>query len=165
MMAVHEEEEEARVGLRNITRYDTRRVRGWLVRFKRSGLTTWRWFMDAAHGGRAGARRAAIAWRNRMLVALPPPLRISRKDVRNTTGGVGVHLDWCRDRQGRIRYSYRASWPDPSGKTLRRGFAVGVYGEERALALAARARRVGLEELAAARKSALVSELGLGRNR
>lgn len=119
--------------------------------------------MDSVHGGQAGARRAAIAWRNRMLLALPPPLRVSRKDVRNTTGVVGVHLDWCRDKQRRIHYSYRASWPDPSGKTVRRSFAVKKYGEEQALALAARARRGGLRDLAAATKSALVSEFGLGR--
>jgi hypothetical protein len=149
--------------LRNITRYDTLRIHGWLVRFKRSSQTTWKWFTDAAHGGRARARRAAIVWRNGMLLALPPPLRISRKDVRNTTGVVGVHLDWCRDKQGHIRYAYRASWPDPSGKTVRHSFAVQKYGEERAVALAARARRVGLRDLAAAKKSALVSELDLGR--
>ena len=119
--------------------------------------------MDKACGGRAPARRAAVAWRNRMLLALPPPLRVSRQDVRNTTEVVGVHLDICRDKQRRIRYSYRASWPSASGKTVRRGFAVKKYGEEQALVLAARARRAGLIELAAAKQSALVSKLGLGR--
>jgi hypothetical protein len=149
--------------LRNITRYDTRRGPGWLVRLKRSGHTRWEWFMDSVCGGRAAARRAAVAWRNRMLLALPPPLRISRRDVRNTTGVVGVHRDQRSDKLKRIHYSYRATWPDPSGKTVRRSFAVKKYGEEQALALATRARRAGPRTLAEAKKGALVRELGPGR--
>ncbi len=100
-----------------------------------------------------------------MVLKLPVALRVMRRDVRNRTGVVGVHLDWSRDERGRKHWSYRATWPGVSGKTVRRSFSVRKYSKEQARALAAKARREGLRQLKAAKRAELRRDIESVRSR
>jgi hypothetical protein len=132
---------------RNIRRDEHGRSHGWQVSFTRRGQAVGgRFFADLKWGGRARALQSALEYRDRQLLTLYPPVRIRRFAPRNKTGVVGVLLE-RRRAWGRVRWRYRASWPDGSGGDVRRSFEVSKYGKRRALELAAKARREGVEEL------------------
>ncbi len=131
---------------RLIRRYEHNYFRGWVVAIKRRGKRWIRYFSDS-RGGRAAARRAARAYRNEMVAALPWPTKAKRSYIRNTTGVVGVARVKERTRAGSIMLRYVATWPSRSGKPKKATFSIGLYGEEKAFRLAVKARRAGLAEL------------------
>jgi len=131
-----------------ISRVDRRGIHGWRVHIKRRGEDHLALIHDHQHGGRQAARQAAQDWYLEALRQLPPPLRTSSKDVRSTTGHVGVSLQHLRRPSGAVYSSCRAIWPDGQGGYVRRSFSVKKHGHRRALALAVQARRLGLAQLA-----------------
>ena len=62
---------------------------GWVVTVKRRGKRIRRYFSDQSKG-RRNALRAARGFRDKLVAQLPPPTKIKRTDVRNTTGVIGV---------------------------------------------------------------------------
>ena len=62
---------------------------GWVVTAKRRGRVFRRYFSDQPKG-RSKALRAARGFRDKLVAQLPPPTKIKRTDVRNTTGVIGV---------------------------------------------------------------------------
>ena len=78
---------------------------------------------------------------------LPPPTKVKRRDIRNTTGVIGVARVKERTRFGKLLVRYVASWPKLSGKRGKATFSVGLYGEKEAFRLAVASRRAGLREL------------------
>jgi len=102
------------------------------------------WFGD--RGDPKAAIERAIAWRDKMLKALPPPRHFKLSHTRNTTGVIGVSLS--RDHRGRhVRLRYAASWTDEHGRPRKRSFSVARYGARQARALAIQARREAIRRL------------------
>jgi hypothetical protein len=77
---------------------------------------------------------------------LPPPTKIKRTDIRNTTGVIAVASVKERTRSGNLIVRYVAPWPTRSGKRGNASFSVGLYGQKQAFTLAVSARRAGLRD-------------------
>jgi hypothetical protein len=131
--------------LLNVARVDHHHFHGWHVCLKRAGQRHERYFHDRRDARAALAR--ALAWRDRMAATLPPPRKFHRTSSLNTTGIVGVHLARQRTRKGTLVRYYTATWVDERGRPVKRVFSVAKYGEWRAFALAAQARRQALAEM------------------
>lgn len=129
-----------------IQRYEHNHFYGWIVTVKRRGKRFRRYFSDRPNGGKA-ALAAARVFRDKLLARLPRPTKIKHKDVRNTTGVIGVARIKERTRSGRWLTRYVASWPKRNGERAKATFSVGLYGERDAFRLAVAARRAGLREL------------------
>lgn len=120
---------------------------GWQVQLRRRGRLHKAWFGD--RGDPRAALQRALAWRDKMIEALPPARKFKLSYSRNTTGVVGVHLSRDRSRRSRRRFSlrYAATWNDEHGRTRKRSFSVAKYGPRKARALAIQARREALKKL------------------
>jgi len=129
---------------RLIRRYEHNYFQGWVVTAKRKGKRFTRYFSDSRFGRRK-AFRAARAFRDRLVSKLPPPTKIKRRYVRNTTGVIGVARVKERARSGRRFVRYVASWPKRDGKRGKATFSIGLYGEKEAFRLAVSARCAGLQ--------------------
>lgn len=113
----------------------------WAVHFKRRGKLHYRRFYEPKHGGNAGARKAAVAWRDGQLAEVEPlgKLEFCQQLRSNNTSGVpGVHFLVSRTQplgywQARLKLA---------GQTARyKAFSVRKYGEQRAYKLAVQARQ------------------------
>ena len=147
-----------------ICRYEHNYFRGWVVSTKRRGKRFTRYFADRPRGP-AAALRAARTFRDKLVSQLPHPTKIKRRDVRNTTGVIGVARVKERTRAGKIMVRYVASWPKRNGKRGKASFSVGLYGEKEAFRLAVCCRRAGLQTLtgpAATGPAARLSACSLG---
>jgi hypothetical protein len=119
---------------------------GWLVTTKRRGKRFVRYFSDQPKGRRK-ALCAARSFRDKLVAQLPPPTKIKRTDIRNTTGVIGVARVKERTRSGKLLMRDVASWPKRNGERGKASFSVGLYGENEAFRLAVASRRAGLREL------------------
>lgn len=126
-----------------IHRYEHNQFRGWCVTTKRAGKRFVRYFSDRPNG-RNASLRAARNFRDELVLALPKPMKIKRKCIRNTTGVVGVSRLKERKRAGRPFVRYVASWPKGNGKKGKTSFSVALYGEAEAFRLARQAREAGV---------------------
>ena len=131
---------------RLIRRYEHNYFRGWVVSTKRRGRRWVKYFSDKP-SGKAGALADAREYRDKLLSQLPPPTKVKRTFVLNTTGEVGVARVKERTRAGRPFVRYVATWPNSAGQRLKVTFSVALYGEAKAKQLAVRARRQGLAAL------------------
>jgi hypothetical protein len=123
-----------------------RQPEGWLVAVIRRGETVSDYFGDAVYGSRAKALRAAQHFRDRLLLRIPPDTRVRRRmprGLRSKTGVLGVSIEAYKV-SGRVYHRYVACWQDFEKRPRRRRFLVERYGEERALALATKAREEGV---------------------
>jgi hypothetical protein len=96
---------------------------GW-VTTKRRGKRFVGYFSECPHG-RAAALRAARTFRDKLMSQLPPPTKVKRRDIRNTTGVIGVARVREYTRSGKLLERYIVSWPKPSGKRSKATFSVG----------------------------------------
>jgi len=128
-----------------IQRYEHNHFRGWCVTTKRRGKRFRRYFSDRL-GGRWKALQVARSFRDKLVAQLPRPTKIKRRDVRNTTGIIGVARVKERTRKGKWFVRYVGSWPDQNGKRGKASFSVGFCGEAKAFRLAVRSRRDGLRK-------------------
>lgn len=127
-----------------ILRYEHNHFRGWRVATKRRGKRFAKYFSDKPKG-RAHALRTAKAFRDSLVLRLPPVTKIKRRYILNTTGVIGVARTKERTRGGKILRRYVASWPKPNGERGKASFSIGFYGETEARRLAVEARRDGLK--------------------
>jgi len=104
-----------------------------------------RYFSDKPHGPRESLRTAGV-FRDKLLARLPPPTKIKRTDIRNTTGVIAVASVKERTRSGNLIVRYVALWPTRSGKRGNASSSVGLYGQKQAFTLAVSARRAGLRD-------------------
>src|ERR1700752_2989691 len=110
-----------------IQRQDHRSTHGYYVRVKRAHVVVGRFFGDRAFGGRSNALAAARTYRNAVVAQLPPPVLMKQRNVRNTTGIMGV----CRVRGKRGKSAawpldcFVATWPWPprGGRKVKRSFS------------------------------------------
>jgi AP2 domain len=120
----------------------------WQVAFSRKGQRHVRRFYDSAHGGNAGARRAAVAWRDRMLAQVQP-LSVAEfcqhKRSNNTSGVPGVHFLRPGAQPEGI---WQARLKLGDGTKLIKSFSVLKHGQHRAFELAIEARQQMLQSVA-----------------
>ena len=128
-----------------IARYEHNHFRGWIVTARRRGKRFRCYFSDRP-SGRKAALHAAQVFRDKLVTRLPPPTKIKRTFIRNTTGVIGVSRVKERTRSGRLFVRYVAQWPLRGGKNGRATFSVDLYGEQEAFRLAVAARRAGLRD-------------------
>ena len=111
-------------------------------------------FPDAVWGGRDLALVAAQRYRDKLLLRRAgPDTRVRRKvpnGRRSRTGIAGVSFEEYVV-EGHLYHRYVAHWQDADKEGRRRRFGVGPYGDQEAKALAAKARRAGLEQTDAER--------------
>jgi hypothetical protein len=120
----------------------------WRVSFSRKSQRHVRRFYDSAHGGNAGARRAAIAWRDHMLAQVQP-LSVAEfcahQRSNNTSGVPGVHfLRTAAQPQG----FWQAKLKLGDGTQKTKNFSVAKHGERKAYKLAVEARQQMLQSVA-----------------
>lgn len=120
--------------------------RSWRLEIKRSPGSVRTCFHDARYGGKAAALAEAIAYRDRVLAAIPRWRIHSRPSVRNSSGHIGVFL--AEQRHGsRVDRFWTAIWKE-GGRYRRRAFSVKRHGSRDAKAMALVLRR---EKVAVAR--------------
>ena len=130
---------------------------GWVVAVKRRGRRYFGVFPDRKYGGRHGALKRALEWRDELEAKLPPPVKLWRRcSARSRTGIVGVVLLRKRIR-GRLFRQYWAHWRE-RGRQVGRAFSVNKYGEAGARARAAALRREAVARILTERREELLAE-------
>ncbi len=139
-----------------MSRVDSGKMHGWLVRFQRQGVKHGKFFSDSAHGGADAAFDVARAWRDERLRALGPAqasdasrmhtAAARRKNRRSVTrtGVTGIGFQVREFSAQRVPY-VTAYWLDADGRRHHTSFSVQKHGVEGALRLAARARAATAE--------------------
>jgi hypothetical protein len=136
----------------------------WAVRVLRGGRYHVGHFADATFGGRREALTAARRFRDQLFRTIDPDTRVRRrvpKGSRNETRKVGVAFE-VYEVDGRRYQRYVAHWKDEDGRSRRRRFSVGKYGDALAFKLAATARNEAVENV---RVVLLARQVAEARNR
>lgn len=116
---------------------------GWEVRIRRRGPVIGRFFADLAHGGKKKAFAEAKAYRDSLLSAIPEPLPIKTRNIRNRTGIIGVMQVLVKSKHGKIPY-WIAYWPLENRQTKRVKFSVQKWGSDaKRMAIEARRQATG----------------------
>jgi hypothetical protein len=118
----------------------------WAVKIMRRGQDYSGHFADSVWGGRNRALLAAQRFRDETLQRIGPDSRERRrvpKGRRSSTGIVGVSVERHRV-EGRVYHRAVAVWHDAEKGPQRRRFLFERYGKDEAVALAAKARKVGV---------------------
>jgi hypothetical protein len=137
---------------RNITRIDheASRTYAWRTTLQRWNGITVKTFSDSVHHGKRNALKAALEYRNTLLLRHSPFkhhvwLR-TRVRKNNTSGipGVGRYEVVANSKTGRRQVFWLAFWVDERGVRRQRKFFISIYGERRAkhLAMAERKRQL-----------------------
>lgn len=137
---------------RNITRIDheASRTHAWRATLQRWNGITVKTFSDAVHNGKRNALKAALKYRNGLLLQHSPfrhrvwvRTRLRRN---NTSGipGVGRYEVVADPKTGRLQVYWLAFWANEHGVRRERKFYVSTYGERQAkrLAIAERTRQL-----------------------
>lgn len=133
-----------------ITRIDQpeKKNHGFYVRITHRGKTRSKYFPDKSLGGKTKALKAARAHRDELVGKLPKYRQASaarkrRKVPKSGTPGV-THV--LSSTPGGKTYDYwQAAWQDDAGKRRTAKFSISRYGNDKALALARKARRAALK--------------------
>lgn len=138
-----------------ITRVDsnTSKTHGWIVSVQRRGEHWRKTFSDRVHGSKSAALAAAVAYRDKALVAHPPMTRaeyasIKRKNNRSGTPGLCRYETPTTERgEVKLKAYWVAGWPIKGRRGKRVKFSVEGLGEKGAYRMALAARREALERL------------------
>jgi hypothetical protein len=137
-----------------------REPEGWMVVVVRKGVRHADYFGDAVYGGRSFALIAAQRYRDNLLRRIDPDTRVRRRmpqGVTSETGIVGVTFELYAV-EGRWYERYVATWQDADGRNCRHRFSVLTRGKAKAMALAKRARKLGVAQAEAERRARQGSE-------
>lgn len=137
---------------RNISRIDheASRTYAWRTTLQRWNGIVVKTFSDSVHHGKRNALKAALEYRNTLLLRHSPFkhhvwLR-TRLRKNNTSGipGVGRYEVVADSKSGRRQVFWLAFWVDESGVRRHRKFFISIYGDRRAkrLAMAERKRQL-----------------------
>ncbi len=138
---------------RGISRIDSGSTHGWFVRGYRNGKTWSRLFSDLKCGGRESAHKEARTFRDELqrkleqIPAQPRARRIVTRDVRNTTGVLGVCRTSKKSPNGTVNECYSVSWRPQPGVQKCTSFSIRKYGEKKAFQMAVAHRRRMLKEI------------------
>jgi hypothetical protein len=149
---IHEEGRSNVTRPRNISRIDheASRTYAWRTTLQRWNGITVKTFSDSVHHGKRNALKAALEYRNTLLLRHSPFkhhvwLR-TRLRKNNTSGipGVGRYEVVADSKTGRRQVFWLAFWVDESGVRRQRKFFISIYGDRRAkrLAMAERKRQL-----------------------
>ncbi|MFQ5571623.1 MAG: AP2 domain-containing protein [Rhodothermales bacterium] len=109
---------------------------GWLVRVRRQGVRTSKFFSDKKYGSREAAlHQHAIPYRNTLLETLPEPDDPVRRsaEARSQSGVVGLHFLHKDIGNGTRKPYIQLSWIDQSGKRHSASYSVEKWGLRRAV--------------------------------
>ncbi|MFH2047040.1 MAG: AP2 domain-containing protein [Pseudomonadota bacterium] len=136
---------------RNIIRIDheASRTYGWRVTLQRKGKIIVKTFSDGVYGGKRKALKAAVEYRNSLLLkhsSYEHQIWVRARLRRNNTSGipgVGRYEVLANLNTGRREAFWLASWTNEDGVGRKRKFSVLCYGERQAkrLAIAERNRQ------------------------
>ncbi len=138
---------------KGISRIDSGATHGWFVRGYKNGKTYPKLFSDLKCGGKRKAQQAARDFRDELyekLAQIPTKPRgrwFVYRDVRNTTGVLGVSRIAKKSRSGKISEVYSVSWRPAPGEQKATSFSIRKYGEKKAFKLAVAHRRKMLREI------------------
>ena len=137
---------------RNIIRVDheASRTHAWRATLQRWNGITVKTFSDSVHRGKRNALKAALEYRNRLLLRHSPFKHHvwvrTRLRKNNTSGipGVGRYEVVANHKTGRRQVYWLAFWANEHGVRRERKFYVSTYGERQAkrLAIAERTRQL-----------------------
>jgi hypothetical protein len=142
---------------RNITRldHDANRDHGWVVTLQRKREIVVKRFSDGIYGGKREALKAAVEYRDALLVHDEPfdhQIWIRTRLRKNNKSGIpGVHRYEIIDNPNteNVRVYWIAAWTNEYGVTRQRKFSVARYGEEEAKRLAIAEREHQLNRVCA----------------
>ncbi|MDF1811477.1 MAG: AP2 domain-containing protein [Verrucomicrobiales bacterium] len=132
-----------------ITRIDQedKKNHGYYVRITHKGKRYQKYFPDKSNGGKSKALRAAKEYRDDILAKLPKYKQeaASRKKRQIKKSGItGVTHVVSKSVKGKNYDYWQAAWVDTTNKRKTAKFSIARYGEEKALSLAKKARKEGL---------------------
>lgn len=109
---------------------------GWLVRVRRQGVRTSKFFSDKKHGGRNKALKDhAVPYRDMLLETLPEPddpvLRSAQ--ARSHSGVIGLHFLYKDIGNGTKKPYIQLSWIDANAKRHSASYSVEKWGLRRAV--------------------------------
>ncbi len=134
---------------RNIFRIDVHATHGWQVRIQRQNQSYTQFFSDKKYGSPEKAFEAALAYRDRLLQELPPPIdptaRLRMPEVRqkaaasiNRSGVIGIGFSVKVTRQGIRRPYVQGYWTDAEGRRRATSRSIEAHGLKGALELVCR---------------------------
>ncbi len=134
---------------RNIFRIDVHATHGWQVRIQRQHQSYTQFFSDKKYGSPEKAFEAALAYRDRLLKELPPPInptaRLRTPEVRrkaaesiNRSGVIGIGFSVKVTRQGIRRPYVQGYWIDADGRRRATSRSIEAHGLQGALELVCR---------------------------
>ncbi len=138
---------------KGISRIDSVTTHGWFVRGYKNGKTYPKLFSDLKCRGKRKAQKEARQFRDELyekLVQIPTKprgRRIVYRDVRNTSGVLGVNRRTQKSPYGKISEHYSVSWRPSPGVQKGTSFSIRKYGEKKAFKLAVAHRRKMLREI------------------
>ena len=138
---------------KGITRLDSGSTHGWYVRGYKNGKTYSKLFSDLKCGGKRKAQQAARDFRDELFEKLaqiptkPRGRRIVYRDVRNTSGVLGVFRTAKKSPSGKIYEVYWVRWRPAPGVQKATSFSIRKYGEKTAFKLAVALRRKMLRQI------------------
>jgi hypothetical protein len=157
-VACYTEPDHTRVGLSRMTRlrniirvdHEASRTHAWRATLQRWNGITVKTFSDSVHSGKRKALKAALEYRNALLLQDSPfQHRVwvrTRLRRNNTSGipGVGRYEVVANPKTGRRQVFWLASWANERGARRQRKFFISSYGERQAkrFAIAERTRQL-----------------------
>jgi hypothetical protein len=145
--------------LRNITRIDheASHTYAWRATLQRWNGITVKTFSDSVHHGKRNALKAALEYRNALLLqhsSFKHHVWVRTRLRRNNTSGipgVGRYEVVANSKTGRLQVFWLAFWVDERGVRRQRKFFVSSYGERQAKRLAIAERKRQLNRVGAIR--------------
>ena len=123
---------------------------GFYVRLTRNGKRFAKFFSDHAHGSKDKALSAASKYYAELDKKYPRMARkafaqIARRE--NKTGLLGVSKI-TKDVKGKVYKFWQATWSPTPGTVAKKAYSIKKYGDDKAKALAIKARKKGVSEMA-----------------
>ena len=109
---------------------------GWLVRVRRQGVRTSKFFSDKKYGGREAALyEHSVPYRDHLLETLPEPDDPVRRsaEARSHSGVIGLHFLHKDIGNGTRKPYIQLSWIDAGGKRHSASYSVEKWGLRRAV--------------------------------
>ena len=132
-----------------ITRIDQpdKKNHGYYVRITHKGKSHQKYFPDKANGGKTKALKAAKDYRDEILSRMPKYKQEAASRKRRPikkSGITGVTHVVSKSVKGKSYDYWQAAWIDKTNKRKTAKFSISRYGDDKALALAKKARKDGM---------------------
>jgi hypothetical protein len=138
---------------KGISRIESKTTKGWLVRGYKNSKRYSKLFSDRKLGSSDEAFRQACAFRIQLAARLkaipsdPRATKIVYRDVRNSTGVIGISKLKKFGKDGKTLEFYSVTWRTGAGEQKCTSFSIGKYGESGAFKKAVICRFRALREL------------------